>query len=97
MPFLGICSISILCKYYGFLYFSIVEIKWCTTFLDACFLHVDGYFLVDKGFSCFLLELVRNFLNIVGNFYLSQTYYCIKTIGGVKGYTPSTKPIIIVG
>jgi hypothetical protein len=37
--------------------------------------HVDGIFLVDKGFACFLLELVRNFPNIVGNFTLFHSYY----------------------
>jgi hypothetical protein len=72
-----------------------VEIKWCIIFLEVCLFHVDGKLLVENGFACFLLELVRNFLILL---VISSCFVdiLVLTLGGLKGLTPSTKSIIIV-
>jgi hypothetical protein len=82
---MGIYYISLLCLCYGCLLLAYGWIKWCATFLEASLLHVDGIFLVDNGFTCFLLELVRNFLHMVSYFFLFQGYSCLKPLEEYKG------------
>jgi hypothetical protein len=76
------------------LYLSLVLMLWMLVtclWMDKVvryLLHVDGIFLVDKSFTCFLLELVRNFLHMVSNFFLFQGYSCLKTLEEYNGIHP---------
>ena len=40
--------------------------KWCAIFLGCFSCSCGGIYLVKEGLSCYLLELVRKFMHIVG-------------------------------
>ena len=67
---LGILSISLSCAILWMLILFIVELKWCATFLEACFLHVDEIYLVDEGFILLSCGIGKKISAFVGIFYL---------------------------
>jgi hypothetical protein len=65
-PYLG-KSISLSCAIVDAYYLSIGRKASAISWM-LCSCYCGGIFLVDEGFTCYLLELVRNFLHIVVGF-----------------------------